>query len=72
MRAQGYPFPWQQVMQSLLGGGQPGQPQMPNPQHAPYPQAGVRFPGYPMGPGGMSELDQAGDALKAWWQKLTS
>jgi tetratricopeptide (TPR) repeat protein len=71
MRAQGFAFSWQQAMQALSGGWQ-SQPQMPYAPQGPQPPGGLRFPGYPAGPGAISELDQAGDALKAWWQKLTS
>jgi tetratricopeptide (TPR) repeat protein len=72
MRAQGFPFPWQQTLQALFGGGPSGQPQMPQPSQLPHPLEGWEFPGYPARPGGISELEQAGDSLKAWWQKLTS
>lgn len=71
MRANKYPFPWQHVMQALFGGGQSAQPQMPYPQQPPQAFGGWTPPGY-AAPGGPSELDQAGDVLKAWWQKLTS
>ena len=71
MRANNYPFPWQQVMQALFGGGQSPQPQMPYPQQPPQAFGGWTHPGYAT-PGGPSEFDQAGDVLKAWWQKLTS
>jgi Flp pilus assembly protein TadD len=73
MRAQGLPFPWQQAVQALFfGSGAPGEPQMPHQPQSPYPQGGFGRPGYAAGPGATSELEQAGDLVKAWWQKLTS
>jgi len=73
MRARGLPFPWQQAIQAFFfGSGQPGQPQVPHQPQSPYSQGGWHPPGYPAGPGGVSELEQAGDMVKAWWQKLAS
>jgi tetratricopeptide (TPR) repeat protein len=71
MRAQGLPFPWQQVMHTLFG-WQSGQPQMQHSPQASHPPSGWEFGGYAAGPGGISGLEQAGDTLKSWWQKLTS
>lgn len=70
-RARGMPFSWQQAMQALAAGA-PAQPPMPYPAPVPHPPGGWGVPGYPPGPGGAADLEQAGEALKAWWQKLTS
>jgi hypothetical protein len=71
-RARGMPFSWQQAMQALAAGAPQQQPPMPYPAPVPHPPGAWGVPGYPPGPGGVADLEQAGEALKAWWQKLTS